>query len=242
MNYEGTIFLPVMGLFRYIHQQPIKNMRPFDLFSKKPAKAAPYKNEGINTVYDLLFCDKVQLYKKTNNEPDVYPWTILLAEKPDPAELVKVSLDTTLESRARALACNLLIAARAKPDRKEIFGVITEVALPGGLDVLAAYSDRTARYINHSEKLLVWETRSEKSDEIIARLFQASVQVVNQIGPWHKERRPFPTGGAVRLSFLVSDGLYFGEARFEVLQVDPMGGPVINVAAELMDFLTAQKQ
>src|SRR5579864_7316994 len=147
-----------------IRKKPIKNMALFNLFSKNLAKAMPYKNAGINTIYDLLFCDRVELYKKTNTGPGVYPWTILLAEKPDPDELVKVSLDTTLESRARALACNLLIAARAKPNRKEIFGVITEVDLPGGLDVLAAYSDGTARYINHSEKLLVWETRSEKSN------------------------------------------------------------------------------
>jgi hypothetical protein len=108
------------------------------------------------------------------------------------------------------------------------------------LNVLAAFSDGTARYLNHSEKLLVWETKTDQSNILIGNLFNNSINVINKIGPWDKERKPFPTQGMIRLTFLVSNGLYFGEGRFDVLQKDTMGGPVINCATELMSYLTQQ--
>lgn len=36
------------------------------------------------------------------------------------------------------------------------------------------------------------------------------------------------------MTFLVSDGLYFGEGRFEALQQDAMAGPVLAKASELL--------
>src|SRR5262245_61442975 len=47
-------------------------------------------------------------------------------------------------------------------------------------------------------------------------------------------RRPPPTGDLVRLSFLVSDGLYFGEGSYEVLIDDPAGGPALTAGGELL--------
>lgn len=210
----------------------------FNLFSKKSIK--PYKSDSLNFVYDLLFCDQLDLYKSQNKSRE-YPWNILLAEKPDLQELKEVANNKTLESRQRLLAYRILAANGEKTAQKELLGVIIEVAMPNGLDVLAAFSDRTARYINHSEKLLVWETRTEQSDQLIDKLFSDSVDVVNQIGPWNEERRSFPVKNVVRLSFLVSDGLYFGEGPFEILQVDPLGRSVIYSATQLMLFLTQQK-
>jgi hypothetical protein len=71
----------------------------------------------------------------------------------------------------------------------------------------------------------------------VGDLFSAAYTLVEQIGPWEGERRPPPTAGNARLTFLVSDGLYFGEGPFDVLARDPMGGPVIDRAAKLMTFL-----
>jgi hypothetical protein len=36
------------------------------------------------------------------------------------------------------------------------------------------------------------------------------------------------------MTFLVSDGLYFGEGPFNALQKDPMGGPVLAKATQLV--------
>ena len=116
-----------------------------------------------------------------------------------------------------------------------------EVALPEGLDVLAAFADGSARYINHAEKLLIWENRTVESNQLIGQLFNESITVVNKIGPWEDARRPFPVDEMVRLSFLVADKLYFGEGPFDVLTNDPMGGPVIDAATKLMAYLTTQE-
>jgi len=208
----------------------------FSSFKKKPIK--PYKNEATNTIYDLLFCDKFELYR--TEPPHLYPWDIFATASPDIEKLKTVAADKTLEARLRILAYNLLRAAGSPSNKKELFGVIVEVALPDGLDVLAAYNDGTARYINHSEKMIIWDASSEISDGLIQKLLSESAKTVDQLGPWDKERRPFPTKGMTRLTFLVSDGLYFGEGPFDLLQADPKGGAIITAATELMVYLMQQ--
>ncbi|MEO7522637.1 MAG: hypothetical protein ABIT58_01005 [Ferruginibacter sp.] len=64
-----------------------------------------------------------------------------------------------------------------------------------------------------------------------------SENVLKQIGPWDGERMPAPTGENVRLNFLVSDGIYFGQGPFNVLEKDKMGGPALKSAAKLMNFM-----
>jgi hypothetical protein len=222
-------------------REPTKNhaMGIFDLFSKKQSAKSdrPYRNEGLNKIYDLLFCDNIDLY----TPQDVYPWDVLFTRPADIERLQAVANDRNLETRARVLAFHLLRTAKISVPAKELFGVIIEVSLRGGLDVLAAFSDGTARYINHAEKVLVWETRTEESQALIGDLFNQSVNVVNRLGPWDLERRPFPGREMIRLSFLVSDGLYFGEGPFADMERDPMGGPVVQAATRLMAFLTSQK-
>lgn len=211
----------------------------FNFFSKKPTQ--PYRNESLNRLYNLLFCDDIALYKTENHSTD-YPWDILLAATPAPSQLAAVADDKTLEARQRLLAYRLLSAEGLPPaGRQELLAVVVEVGLPGGLDVLAAFSEGGARYFNQAEKLLVWESRTEHSTQLIDQLFEESLRVVNQIGKWDQKRRPAPQNGVARMSFLVSDGLYFGEGPFELMQADPMGGPVIAAATQLMSYLTQYK-
>lgn len=117
-----------------------------------------------------------------------------------------------------------------------------EVGLENGLDTLAAYRDGTARLIHHSESMLVWETQTPISKQLVDQLLTTSFNVVQRIGPWNAPRKPRPPFGYVRLSFLVSDGLYFGEGPFNELEKDPMGGSVIFAATRLMTFLLQQKK
>ena len=197
---------------------------------------APYGNEGINKIYNLLFCDNTSLYE-TEAIADSYPRDVLLSETPDIDKLNEIVNDKSLDTRYKILAYHLLSKNDVTINKKELLGVVIEVALPEGLDVIAAYQDGTARYINYTEKLLVWDTQTTESNEFVEQLFLHSEYVVKKIGPWNGERRPAPTQGNVRLNFLVSDGLYFGEGPFDVLEKDPMGGPVIKSAAALMNYL-----
>lgn len=199
----------------------------------------PYKDDGLNKIYNLLFCDDIELYR-AGNTGEVYPWDILLSNDADSTALQSIADDTSLEARIRLLAFHLLREKNIAITRKELLGVVVEVALAEGPDVLAAFSEGTARYINHSGKMIVWETQTTESEKLVAALFNSSINVVNQIGPWDKERRPFPAEGMVRLTFLVSDGLYFGEGPFSILQNDPMGGGVIDAATRLMTYLIEQ--
>ena len=75
---------------------------------------------------------------------------------------------------------------------RRVMGVVVEAGLPDGLDVLAAYEDGTARYINFSEKIIIWDTPTTESEALITELFNAGVAVVNNIGPWEGPRRPAP--------------------------------------------------
>jgi hypothetical protein len=209
----------------------------------------PYHNEGLNKVYQLLFCDDITLYQSNNNAPAVYlpqqrdkPWEMLLAKSVTEDDLHKIVADKNTETRIKILAWRRLAADGHEISEKELLGVIIEVGLQEGLDTLAAYSDGTARYINHAESMIIWETGTDISNDIIKQLFSDSEIVIGRIGAWDKARLPPPKVGEIRLSFLVSDGLYFGQGPFEVLQKDAMGGPVIQSGLALLQFLTSQKQ
>lgn len=198
----------------------------------------PYKDTATNQIYNLLFCDKLDLYKANSKEPNPYPWDILFSESSSGTDLQKVIDDSTSESRMKVLAYNRQLAIGHKPSKKELLAVIVEVGLDNGLDVLASFSDGTARYINQTEKIIIWETTDEKSNELTKDLFLKSQNIVNQIGAWDKPRRPAPTKGNVRITFLASDGLYFGEGPIDVLFNDPLASPALTSATNLMKYLT----
>jgi hypothetical protein len=201
---------------------------------------SPYGNQGLDKVYNLLFCDQPELLQPAIDNAKEYPWNVLFAATPDAAALQQLAADTNAESRMRLLAYTVLANMGKKATEKELLGVIIEVGLEGGLDVLAAYDDGTARYINQSGSMIVWESPNAESNALLDRLFAESEVVVSKIGPWDKARLSEPGNGEVRLNFLVSDGLYFGQGPFDVLSNDPMGGPVIDAATKLMVFLTEQ--
>lgn len=193
---------------------------------------APYKQDSLDKIYNLLFCDQLALYK-ADNKSSVYPWNVVLSDPPDPEKLRKVSQDTDVESQIRLLAYHRLRNMDQPVDAKELLGVIIE----NGLDTLAAYQDGTARYINQSGKLIVSDVRTDKSDKIISDIFKESQNVINRIGPYEGARPPAPGVGGCRLSFLVSGQLYFGQVPFEALRANPMTKPVVDATFELLQYL-----
>ena len=194
----------------------------------------PYAQPHANFLYNLLFCDDINLFKNQNNTTGDGIWQTLLSEPADKAALRKIAEDQTNEGRVRALAYNRLRGAGEKVPSKKLFGVIVEVPLKQGLDVLAAFSEGGVRYLNQSGKVAIFEGPGNPVETLAKELISASQPVVNQIGPWDKQRLPPPKEGNVRLTFLVSDGLYFGEGPFGDLQQDAMAGPVLAKATQLL--------
>lgn len=203
-----------------------------------PTINGPYKDGSANLIYELLFCDNPDLYKSNAQQPYSYPFDILFTETSSAMDLQKIIDDTTLDTRTKLLAYNRQSVSGYQPVKKELLAVIVEVGLDQGLDVLASFRDGTARYINQSEKILIWETTTDtKANELTTELFLKSQNVVNQIGPWDKPRLRHPSMGKTRISFLVSGGLYFGEAPTDVLFNDELAAPALMAATHFMQYL-----
>ncbi|HMX39352.1 MAG TPA: hypothetical protein PK971_06390 [Saprospiraceae bacterium] len=200
----------------------------------------PYQNPSLNGLYDMLFCDNMEPYQTNNTAPEREPWATLFADRPDETDLLDIAQDRAQESRVRLLAAKRLRQVSQQQPSAELIGVVVEVALPEGLDVVAAYGDGTARYLNHGGSAIVWESPTAESNQLVANLFQHSINVVTKIGPWDGARMAPPTAGMARLSFLVSGQLYFGQGPMDVFFQDPMAGPVLSAALELMQYLTTR--
>lgn len=197
---------------------------------------------AASPLYTLLFCDEPQLYLANQQAPYTFPYTIL-ATAADKTALNALAADPAQESRIRLLAYHQLRQTGQAIATKELLGVVVEVALSDGLDVLAAYTDGTARFIHHTGRVIIWENGSDsRSRSLIDQLFAASASIVAQIGPWDQPRRPAPAPGMARISFLVADGLYFGEAPINNLFGDPLAAPALQTATALMQFLTSIQQ
>lgn len=199
-----------------------------------PGMHQPYKEKATNFLYNLLFCDDLALFRPRDSTPVSGALTILLSATPRTDEVERIAKDETEESRVRILAFNYLRSKNVKVPTGQVLGVIVEVPLDGGLDTLAVFADGRMRYINHSEKLAIFEATPATMENDRARLMRAAAEAAARIGPWDKPRRPAPVKGNVRLTFLASDGLYFGEGPFSAIQQDPIGGPVLTSASELL--------
>ena len=160
----------------------------FGLFKKSPEQVLPstdpYKDIHTNIMYNLLFCDNMTLYKNNTKQPYVFPFDILFSETSTNSDLQKIIYDSASDTRLKLLAYYKQFAMGHQPKQKELLAVIVEVGLDNGLDTLASFKDGTARYINHTGKILVWETSDSKSNELTQDLFAKSQNIVDKIGVW----------------------------------------------------------
>ncbi|MFO1280889.1 MAG: hypothetical protein U1F51_00230 [Burkholderiales bacterium] len=199
---------------------------------------SPYRSDAANAIYNLAFCDDVAAFAARPGQSPT-PWQAALASEPADVEaLRRLADDEREEGRIRYLASRRLRENGRPAAAKRLYGVVVEMPLDGGLDTLAATSEGGVRYVNQSGRIAVIEP-VPAIVPLVERLFAAAQPVVDRIGPWSGARRPPPSAGAIRLSFLVSDGLYFGEGPFTALERDPMAAPVIARATELLQAVVA---
>jgi hypothetical protein len=210
----------------------------FSFSTKLQTTTDPYKDSATNLIYNLLFCDNLELFKANIHKPYRYPFDILFSESSSIADFQKIINDSNLDSRLKVLAYNRQLSKGHKPKEKKLLGVIIEVGLDDGLDVLASFSDGTARYINQTGKMIIWEKGDDTSNKLTQDLFTKSQEIVKQIGPWDKARLPHPSKGTARITFLVSDGLYFGEGPIDVIFNDPFARSTLTSGTELMKYIT----
>jgi hypothetical protein len=184
----------------------------------------PYKDRTADFLYNLIFCDNPDLFR--SDKQDDSPISIVVSSAASSDMLQKIADDPAVESRVRVLAFNRLRAMKLPVAPKQLLGTVIEFPLRNGLDTLAAFADGRVRYINQTAKPGIFEAAPR---EVVAKaneLMRLSQFAVDQHGPSDEPRRPPPAGDLIRLSFLVSDGLYFGEGSYESWMDDAAGGPV----------------
>jgi hypothetical protein len=157
------------------------------------------------------------------------------------ATLQKITSMPNLEPRHYLQAWHFLRSLGVNPPAdkaKIVYGVVIEVGLERGADIVAAYTDFNAYYVNFTGAATIWQHPDNSLDAEIDALLKAGQMVAEKIGPWDKARPAPPTNGNVRLNMLTPSGLHFGEGGFNVLSQDPMGKALIDPATALMLRLT----
>src|SRR6202000_1333456 len=170
-----------------------------------PPSYRPYASDAPNAIYGLLFCDDLAAFAPKPGATPA-PWqTALFAARPDTARIETLARDEHAESRVRALAYLWLRAPGQATPKGVLLGVVVEVPLDGGLDVLAAYADGSARYINHTGRIAVVEPGSlAAAAPQVARLMELARPIVAAVGPWDKPRLSPPAQPNLRLRFIGS--------------------------------------
>lgn len=205
------------------------------------------------TIRDTLFGDMPISAWKGNNSSDE-PWASFQeVEKylqTDQTQLaiqllIKIIETPNLESRHYIQAWHFLKSLGVYPPgdiAKEVYGVIVEVTMNQGVDIVAAYADHTARYFNYSGAAVIWENPDDSLKVEIDNLLNAGRIIILKIGPWEYDRPDVPPAGHARVSILTPSGLHFGQAPINALANDAMGGPIIKAATVLMQALITKSE
>jgi hypothetical protein len=217
--------------------------------------SGPEKNDKNNhfAIRDTLFGDMpISAWNGANSRNE--PWISFQRVENDLEsgktqraieELEKITKTPGLESRHYVQAWHFLKQLGVKPPdtkAKEVYGVVVEVSMEQGLDIVAAYADHSARYYNYSGAAVIWENPDGSLMKEIENLLNAGKNIIHQIGPWEEKRPGAPPKGQARVSVLTPSGLHFGQAPLEALANDEMGGPIIKAATDLMQALIRKSE
>lgn len=199
---------------------------------------SPYQQAESNTLYNQLFCDDLASYRSGKNATLNRSWRSLFRHPLDVNAVRKLAYSRAAESRQRLLAFRMLAQHKQKTGQKILLGIVVEVAFEQGLDTLAAYDDLSVQYLHRNGKVQVIQKPDAEMTAIVRKLFQEAQPIIEKIKPWSRGRLPPPSAGTVRLTFLVSDGLYFGQGTMSHLARSPLAGPVLTAATELLFKVT----
>lgn len=201
---------------------------------------------------DTLFGDlPLDRWIPSTGSPAGEPWAsfvyardaIKAGRRDDAVERLKsVLAQGGLESRHHLEAWEALRALGVRPSKdqaKRTLGVVVEVPIGEGFDLLAAYADHSARYYNHAGGGVIWDHIDDRFSLAIDGVLSAAHRLAARIGPWAGPRPKGPPPGHARLSILTPSGLHFGQGPFETLAADPMAAPLVTAATILMQQMTA---
>ncbi|WP_276482620.1 hypothetical protein [Paraflavitalea pollutisoli] len=203
------------------------------------------------TIRDMLFGDLPMDYWPSGDAAEI-PWQQFrqartftqLGQHEAAGSLLQLILNAPgLESRHYLQAWHFIRQGGMQLNfPAELYGMVVEVAMDEGLDLLAVYTDGSARYYNYSGSGIVWDMPDEEVGGKISHILEQGRQIMRQIGPWEGDRPPAPTSGKARINLLTSHGLYFGEAPQMALFNDGLAGPTMYAMLDLMQTLMRRSQ
>lgn len=201
------------------------------------------------TIRDTLFGD-YPLAHWAGLAAEGMPWTLFKQakfhlDKGQRAEAVQVlqaiTITPGLESRQYLQAWYALAQLGVEPvGAVKVYGLVVEVAMEEGLDLLAVYTDHTARYYNYSGSAIIWEQQDDEISSKIDVIIEQGTTIIQYIGPWQDARPAAPVSGNARINILTSHGLYFGEAGQMVLFKDAMAGKTMYAMLDMMETLISK--
>jgi hypothetical protein len=149
-----------------------------------------------------------------------------------------------LESRHVLQAWHFLRQAGQAPPAdgaKLALGAVAEMPVNGAHDLLAAYRDGSARYLNYSGKAVVFQDRSVAPIQgAIDSWLAVAQQIASVIGPWDQPQIPPVPAGHARVMVLTPSGPHFGQGPAAALQADPMAGSFLGAAASLLQLIVSR--
>lgn len=210
--------------------------------------------QGVANVRDALFGDMpLELVPPGQTQGALdEPWLSFIAARKAlfegrQAEAIdlwqKIVAMNDLESRHYAQAWHFLRSQGVRPPaeiERLLLGVIVEVPVQSGLDLVAAYPDHHARYYNFTGSGIIWEHPNASLDPAIDALLQAGRLIASTVGIWEGPRPPAPPMEQVRVNVISPSGLHFGQGPSQAMGQDALAGPVFRAALALMQQLIAQ--
>lgn len=180
----------------------------------------PTREDDFSTVVSALQANELEEAEAwLANEINGYPWVLLAAayvkmrmnEAAEAGRLLRAVTLISSEARLRLWAWHNLRALGKYPApdlARQVLGVVIEVPFEDRADILAAYADGSARYINHQGGMIVWD----RLDERITPLVMQVIRETQPVGDRQEERSDDPVlPDQVRLTVLTPGGMYIWE-------------------------------
>jgi hypothetical protein len=205
----------------------------------------PTREDDFSTVVSAIQANQLEEAEAwLAGEISGYPWVLMAAayvklrmnEAAEAGRLLRAVTLISSEARLRLWAWHNLreLGKYPAPDlARQVLGVVIEVPFDEDrADVLAAYADGSARYINHQGGMIVWDRLDEVVTPLVMNVIRASA---TPVGVETEERSDDPLlPDQVRLSMLTPGGMYVWEG---VPGDNPELGQVFVSMAELLRAL-----
>jgi len=121
---------------------------------------------------------------------------------------------------------------------KLALGVVAEVPMDDVHDLLAAYGDGSARYLNHAGGASVVEPGGlVGAEEAITDWLAVGQVLANGIGPWDQPALPVLAPGHLRVMVLTPSGPHFGQGQYDALSGDTRVQAFLGAASVLLQLI-----